>query len=117
MAQQLDEPLDTRVPESFVVTQPLVGALERARVDAAVVDAPAHGTFHESGPLEGLDVLRRRRERHPVWRRQLADGLLAPGEPAEHRAPGMVAQGAEDDIEACLMMCLMMFNHMVERIT
>ena len=34
-------PLDPRIPEAFIGAQPAVGASERARVDAAVVDAPA----------------------------------------------------------------------------
>jgi hypothetical protein len=70
MSEQLDEPLDARIPEAFVVPEPVVGALERPWVDAAVVDASAHGAFHKAGPLEGLYVLRRRGERHPArsWR-------------------------------------------------
>ena len=47
MAEQLDESFDPRVPEAFVAAEPAVGALERSRVDAAVVDAPANGAVHE----------------------------------------------------------------------
>ena len=90
MAQQLDKPLDARIPEAFVAAEPVVGALERAGVDADLVDAATHRAFHESGPLQGLDVLRRRGERHPMRRRELADGLLTLGEPREHRAPGVI---------------------------
>lgn len=109
MSEQLDEPLDARIPEAFVVTEPVVGALERPRVDAAVVDASAHGAFHKASPLEGLYVLRRRSERHPVWCGELADGLLALGQPLEHRPPSGVAEGTEDEVES-----LCTFNHIVE---
>ena len=109
MAQQLGEPLDARIPEAFVVTQPVVGALERPWVDAAVVDASAYGAFHEARPLEGLYVLRRRGKRHPVWRGELADGVLALGESLEHRPPCMVTEGTEDEVESVYT-----FNHVVE---
>lgn len=111
MAQQLDEPLDTHIPEAFVAAEPIVRARERLRVYAAVVDAASHCASHETGTLEGPDVLRRRRERHLMRRRELADGLLAGGEPLEHRASCVVAERAEDQVEPCLMM----FNHEVER--
>lgn len=110
MTQQLDEPLDARVPESFIAAKPVVGALERPRIDAAVVNAAAHRAFHEARPLEGLDVLRRRGKRHLVRRRELADSLFAFGESAEHRAAGVVAKRAKNEVEAVLIM----FNHMVE---
>jgi hypothetical protein len=109
MSEQLDEPLDARIPEALVVTEPVVGALERPGVDAAVVDASAHGAFHKASPFERLYVLRRRGERHPVWRGELADGLLALGEPLEHRPPGVVAKGTEDEVES-----VWTFNHIVE---
>ena len=111
MAEQLDEMLDARIPESLVAAQPLIGPLERPRIDATVVNSSAHRAFDEAGSLECLDVLRCGGERHAVRRRQLTYCLLASGEPAEHGAPGMVAKGAEDEIETGLMM----FNHMVER--
>src|SRR5689334_19244220 len=110
MAKQLDEPLDARVPEAFVTAEPVVGASEWPRVDAAVVDTTADGAFHESCPLEGLDVLRCRSKRHLVRRGELADCLLALGEPLEHRAPGVVAKRAEDEIESGGRL----FNHRVE---
>ena len=96
MTQQLDEPLDACIPESFVAAQPIVGPLERARVDAAVVDAAANRALHETGPLERLDVLGRRGERHAIRRRRLADRLFALGQPFEHGAPRVVAEGAKD---------------------
>ena len=105
MSEQFDEPLDACIPEAFVVTEPVVGARERPRVDAAVMDASANGALHKAGPLEGLDVLRRRE----AVRGELTGGLFAPGEALEHRPPGVVAEGAEDEVES---MCT--FNHIVE---
>jgi hypothetical protein len=112
MAKQLDESLDTRIPEALIAAEPIVGALERPRIDAAVVDASADGAFHEPGPLEGLDVLGCRGEGHPVRCRELANGLFTFGEPLEHRAPGVVAESAEDEVE----LHLLLFNHTVEHI-
>ena len=110
MAQQLDEPLDARIPEAFVAAKPVIGASEGPRIDAAVVDATAHGALDKPGALERLDVLGGCGERHPVRRCQLPDGVLALGEALEHRTAGRVAEGAKDEVEACVMM----FNHMVE---
>src|SRR5438067_237580 len=110
MAEQLDEPCDARIPEAFVAAEPVVGALERSRVDAAVVDAPAHRAVHEPGPLQRLDVLRGRGERHAIGRRELAHGVLTLGKTPEHRAPGVIAEGAENTVEPRRIM----FNHMVE---
>ena len=110
MAEQLDEPFDPRVPKAFVAAEPVVGALERSRVDAAVVDAPADGAVHQPGPFQRLDVLRGRRERHPVWRRELADGVLTLGKSLEHGAAGLVSDCAEDAVEPRVIM----FNHTVE---
>jgi len=100
MTQQLDEPLDARIPESFVVAKPVVRALERPWVDAAIVNASAHGALHKAGSLERLNVLRRRSKRHPVWCRELAYGVLTSGEPLEHRPSRVVTESAEDKIEA-----------------
>ncbi len=109
MAQQLGEPLDTRIPKSFVGTKPVVGAREGPRIDAAVVHASAHGPLHQPGALQGLDVFRRSREGHVMGRGQLADRVLTLGQALEHGAAGVVAEGAEDEVEA-----LLVFNHMVE---
>ncbi len=110
MAEQLDEPFDPRIPEAFVAADPVVGALERLWVDAAVVDAPAHGAFYEPGPFQRPDVLRGRGERHPIWRRELANGVLTCCKPPEHGAPGLVTERAEDEVESPAIV----FNHMVE---
>src|SRR5688572_12075802 len=107
--QQLDEPLDARVPQAFVVAEPVVGALERPGVDTAVVDASPNCSGDEASPLQGLDVLRGGGQRHPVRSGQVADGLLPPCEPLEHRPPGGVAEGAEHEIEAARTL-----NHVVE---
>jgi hypothetical protein len=112
MAEQLDEPFDPRIPQAFVCAKPVVRALERSRVNSAVVDSPADGAFHESCPLEGLDVLRGSGERDPIRRRELADRVLAFGESLEHGTAGPVAEGAEDEVEPRVML----FNHKVEYI-
>src|ERR1041385_6790681 len=111
MAQQCGEPLDAGVPEAVVTAEPIVGALERPRIDAAVVDASTHCAFHKAGPLERLDVLRGGRERHAVRCGELGNGLLTSGEPAQHGAPGRVAKGSKDEVESVLLI-----NHVVEYI-
>ena len=110
MAKQLDEPLDPRVPQAFVAAQPIVGARERSRVDAAVMNAPTDGAFHEPRPFQRLDVLGCCGERHPIWRGKLTHGVLASGESLEHAAAGLVAECAEDEVEPRVSM----FNHVVE---
>lgn len=112
MAEQLDEPFNPRIPEAFVAAKPVVGAGERSRIDAAVMDAPADGAFHEPRSLQRLDVLRGRGERHPIRRGELADGVLALGESFEHGTPSLVTERAEDEVEPGVGM----FNHMVEDI-
>jgi len=112
MAKQLGEPLDSRIPESFIAAKPVVGAREGPGVDSAVVNSPAHGALDQAGPLEGLDVLRRRGEGHAVRRRKLAHGLLAFRESLQHPAPGVIGKCAENQIKSCPTM----FNHMVEYI-
>src|SRR5215210_5588859 len=112
MPEQLDQPVDARIPEAFVVPEPVVGPLQRPRVAPAVVDASPHRPFHQAGPLEGLDVLRRRCQRHPVRCGELANRLLPLGESGEHGPAGVVAEGTEDEVEVAGML-----NHMVEYAT
>src|SRR3954462_8580361 len=109
MPEELDEPFDASIPEALVVPQPVIGALERPGIDAAVVNASADGAFHETGFLERLDVLRGCRERHPMRGSQVADGLLALRQGLEHGPPRPVAESAEDDVESFIL-----FNHVVE---
>lgn len=110
MTEQLDESLDARVPEALIASQPVVCSSEWPWIDAAVVNPSAHGSLHESGTLERLDVFRRRREGDAKGRREFAHGLLAPCEALQHRATRAVPECAEDEVEACRLM----FNHMVE---
>lgn len=110
MAEHLGEPVDSRVPESLVGFEPVVRALERARVDPAVVNASANSAFHEPCLLQRLDVLRCRGKRHPVGSSELSNGLFPLSEPLEHRSPGAVTERAKDKIESLL------FNHKVEYI-
>lgn len=110
MAEQLGEPFDPRIPETFVVAQPLVSALERSRVNAAVMDATADSAFYQPGSLQRLDVLRGCRERHLIRRRKLAHSLLTFGKALEHAPPSLVTECAENEVEARVSM----FNHTVE---
>jgi hypothetical protein len=110
MAEQLGEPLEPRIPEAFVGTKPVVGALERTRIDTAVVDASAHSAFHQAGPLQGLDVLRCCGKGHVVRCRELANGQLPFGEPPEHGTASVIAERPEDEVESRLNL----FNHVVE---
>ena len=109
MTEELDEPLDARVPEFFVAAEPVVRALEGPGVNAAIVNSAADGAFHEAGAFQSADVLGRRGEGHVARRGELADRVLAPGQPVEHGAPGLVAEGLEDEVESPLL-----FNHMVK---
>jgi len=97
MAKHFSEPLDSRIPEAFVTSKPVIGSLERAGIDAAVVDAAANRAFDQPRALKHLDVLRRCCERHLVRRRKLGDGVLALREPLEHSSPCLIAQRMEND--------------------
>lgn len=99
MTQQLDEPLDARIPESFVAAKPVVGALERPWVDAAIVNASAHSALHKAGSFERLYVLRRSGKRHPVGCCELAYSVLPSGESLEHGTSRVITESAEDEIE------------------
>src|SRR5688500_750132 len=84
VAEQFNESLDSCVPEALVAAQPIIGTRERTRVDATVVDAPAHGALYEPGSFERLDVLRGRGERNAVRRSKLADSVLSGSQSLEH---------------------------------
>ena len=110
MAEQLGEPLETRIPEFLIAAEPVVGALERPRVDAAVVNAATDGALHQTRALERLDVLGGGSERHPVWGSQLADRSLPFGEGLEHRPAGVVTERTENHVQ----LGFRLFNHGVE---
>lgn len=99
MPQQLLQSRETNVPEPLVAAEPLIGFGERLRIDAAVVCASAHGSLHEPGSLERLNVLRRRRQRHLVGLGKLANCVLARRQPLEHTAPSGVSERTEDKVE------------------
>ena len=99
MTQQLDEPLDACIPEAFVAAEPVIGARERARVDANVVYASPDTAFHEARPFECLDVLRRCRQRHLERLGEFAYRLFAFGETLQHGATGGIAERAEDQVQ------------------
>jgi hypothetical protein len=109
MSQELLQPSEPYVPESLVASQPFVCLSQRLWIDPTKVRAAAHGSLDEAGSLERLDMLRRRRKRHAVRFGELADGVLAQGEPLEHAPARWVAEGAKDEIELRWM-----FNHTVE---
>ncbi len=113
MAEQFAEAIDPRIPQAFVLAEPMVGALQRSWIDAAVVDAPADGALDESGSFQRLDVLRSRSKRHPIGCSELSHGVLARGESREHGTPSVVAQRTEDGIESFVIM----LNHEVEYTT
>ena len=88
MAEQLDEPLDARIPEAFVAR----GASRRRAREVA-------GRCGSSGcararcasrvlPARASGCASRPRRANPIRRRELADGLLALGESLEHRPAG-----------------------------
>ena len=71
-------------------------ALERSRIEAAEMGAPAHLALDQSGAFQDLDVLRGRRERHGEGLRELADRSLAGGEFEQHAPARRVAERVED---------------------
>jgi hypothetical protein len=109
MSQELLQPSEPNIPEPLIAPEPLVGLRQWLRIDPTKVRAASHGSLDEAGSLERLDMLRRRSERHVVRFGELADSVLAHGEPLEHAPACWVAEGAKDEIELRWM-----FNHTVE---
>lgn len=109
MSQELLQPCEPYIPESLVASEPFVCLGQRLWIDPTKVRAAAHGALDEAGSLERLDMLRSRRKRHVVRFGELADRVLAHGEPLEHAPARWVAERAKDEIELRWM-----FNHTVE---
>ncbi len=63
----------------------------------------------EPGALEHADVLGDGRQRHVEPAGELADGMIAGGEPGEDFAPGRIGEGGERDVESLHAMV----NHLV----
>src|SRR5687768_5141546 len=110
MPKQRDQSLDAGVPELLVLAEPGVGAGQRARVDAKVMNPAAHRALHQAGALESLDVLGRRCERHTMGCCEIGHRLLSPDEPLEHRTASVISQGAKNHVE----LSATLLNHMVE---
>ena len=74
-------------------------ALQRPRIEAAEMRAPAHLALDQPGAFQDLDVLRGRRERDGEGLRELADGSLAGREFEKHAPARGVAERVEDGSE------------------
>jgi hypothetical protein len=104
------ESVQTRVPEPAVVLEPGRGAAKRLRVEVAVVLPPDHLAADEPGPLEDLDVLRDRVQRHGKRPRDPGDRGGAAPEGRQDRPPRGIGHGREYVVEGRLST----FNHTVE---
>ena len=109
MAKQRFESFEPLGPQPLVGAEPIIGLGEGLRVELTEVGPAAHAPPHKPRVLERLDVLGRGGQRHFERLGQLPHRVLLYGEPAEHGAPGGIAQGAEDAVEL-----LVSFNHVVE---
>lgn len=96
-------------PETLIEREPLVCVGEPAGHQTAEVPAAVDAPLDQTRVLQDPDMLRRRRERHVEWRRQLADAEPAIGETPQHLAPAGIGEGAEYAVE----LFRMMFNHTV----
>ena len=99
MAEQCFESSEALGPQPLVGPEPIIGLGEGSRIELAEVGAAAHGSPHETRMLERLDVLGDGSQRHVERLGQLAHRVLLCGQPAEHGAPGGIAQGVEDAVE------------------
>src|SRR5262249_56019248 len=61
------------------------------------------GGGDRGGPVEHVEMLRERWERHVKGARQLAHGRGTGAEPAQHGAPRGIAQRAKDPVEVRLL--------------
>ena len=85
-------------PEALVKAQPLVGAGEWSRVEAAQMSASAHLTKDQSRVLQHFDVLRGPCKRHRKRLGKLAYRSLTADQFAKHPPARGVAQGMKDNI-------------------
>jgi hypothetical protein len=109
MAKQRFESFEPLGPQPLVGAEPIIGLGKGLRVDLTEVGPAAHGPPHKPSVLERLDVLGRGGQRHFERLGQLPHRAFLCGQPAEHGAPGGIAQGAEDTVEVSVS-----FNHTVK---
>ena len=92
------------------MAEPLVGAGERAGIEAADMGPSADLAADEAGMFQHFDMLGRAGEADRERLRQLAHRALSVGKMAEHPAPRGVAEGVEHQIQSGRIK----INHVVE---
>ena len=87
------------VPETLVLTHPLICDGELLRTQRVAVGPSLAPALNQPGIEEDAQMLRDRRARHLVGAGQLVDGLLPRGERIEQGAAHRVREGDEDLVD------------------
>lgn len=87
------------VPETLVLTHPLICDGELLRTQRVAVGPSLPPAFNQPGIEEDAQMLRDRRARDLVGAGQLVDGLLPRGEGIEQGAAHRVREGDKDVVE------------------
>src|SRR3970282_2890796 len=95
LSQVFVQAIETLRPDAAISFQPLIGILERVRLEPAGAPLRLAAARNEAGALQHLEVLGDRRQAHLERLRQLGDGRLTRGQASENRAPGRIGEGGK----------------------
>lgn len=103
------ESVESALPELAVARDPGGSFGQRRGLEAAATHPPVLLGLDEAGPLEDVDVLEDRRQRHGERPRELAHGGLGLREPDQDGPARRVGQSPERGVEPALIV-----NHQVK---
>ena len=110
LAEEPIEHIEARGPEALVEAQPFVRGLERSRIEAAHVGAPAHLARISPAPSRTLMCFEAAASEMAKGSRELAHSSLPGGKLEKHPPAGRIAQRMKDGTE----LGASKFNHVVE---
>src|SRR5690348_4832999 len=110
--EELAQRIEALVPEAFVLRGPSCDLAQWRGAQAEVMLAPLPRAPYQAGPLQHLDVLGHRVERHRERLRQVGDADMPARQPRHNAAAGGIGERSESEIEGGH--CVYSFNHMVE---
>lgn len=87
-------------PEDFIEGEPVLRGPQASGIEPHHTAASAALAADERGPLQNVEVLGYRGERHGVGLGDLADCLLAARDVAEDGTTGRVGEGVEDGVKS-----------------
>lgn len=97
--QILAEPTQAAVPEVAIVRQPIIGGLQRRRVESARTELRILASRYEPGVLENLEVLRDRRQADIVGGGEFVNGGISFGKTGQDVPPRACGEREEDAVK------------------